>query len=408
MFREHRLPWSAFFLALLLLAWGVSRCDTDPPVGGPEPEPGPAAESAQPPPELPTGVPEAAPPAPEEVESSEPTADAPAEDAWVEGVLHDADGAALVGARVRVAAPPAWRALTVKRSADGWSTPGAEFLESPGFGLLRVLGRVWSLGAEIAVTDENGRFALPPPREEGTYSLLVHPALGAPSPARILHRIPDVGHRSGRRVLLGVVRLPRPGSIHGFVKDEAGNPVPNRIVWRIPTDFGVSLAALAEETGAPARRGNLPKSPLSAVPSAHTDAEGRFLLERVPPGAYLVTAGSRSAPRTVTVTDGGEAGPVRLVAAAARPPYISGQVVDADTGLPVKARISFGFRTTRSMGSGRARPTAPDGTFLLHSLKPASYTIRVEAAGYKPAVWGPHRLSADEQRRNVEIPLERE
>jgi len=349
----------------------------------------------------------AIPPPAGEPEKAE-TEDLQIEEPWVEGVLHDADGVPLAGVRVRISGPPVYRKLPVKKSGDGWSTPAVKFEDRPGFSNVRVFDRVFSLGDSWVVTDENGRFGLPPPPAEGRYSLLVHALGAALSPARILHRIDGVERLSGRVVHLGVVCLPRPGTISGTVVDEDGTPVGSHRVWRIATDFGVNMSELAKREGGPVSQSNLLRSPPTALPGTFTDAAGRFLLEDVPPGPYIVFAGSPLTARAVTVADGEEAPPVRLVVAAPRPPYISGRVIDADTGLPIKARISYGFRFKRGGGIGAARWTAADGTFLLHSLKPGSYTLKIQAEGHEPATWGPHLIAADERKRSVEVILQRE
>jgi hypothetical protein len=207
-------------------------------------------------------------------------------------------------------------------------------------------------------TDEQGSFEVLG-LDPGLYRVAVrHPDFApAVSQARV-----EAG--SGARL---DVRLERGAAVSGRLVGADGTGVRGRVSVEEMDGAGVPVT-------------------VSEVLRAEAGDDGRFRLERVPPGAHALQAtGSGHAPKRIDVSVGGSAvvdlGDVELESGLA----IRGRVVDKG-GSPVgDARIEgFHFRFGASMGRYTAQ-SEPDGAFVLGGLEPGLHELRAEAAGYGPA-----------------------
>jgi hypothetical protein len=127
-----------------------------------------------------------------------------------------------------------------------------------------------------------------------------------------------------------------------------------------------------------------------------TDSAGSFLLENLPPGRYLVTAGQVDVPTYFPgAPERSEAIPITVGAGQAVtgihfrvviPPTVrvSGIVVRED--MPEVARIPSGVSVSLSGPENPASaPVQPDGSFSFASIRPGTYSARVNAPGVRMA-----------------------
>ncbi|HYE65559.1 MAG TPA: carboxypeptidase-like regulatory domain-containing protein [Pyrinomonadaceae bacterium] len=196
-----------------------------------------------------------------------------------------------------------------------------------------------------------------------------------------------ISRPSGRRALSTRSEqdvLARVGAIAGQVVDSAGNPV-----------AGATVSAVPENQTA----GGMPPITFTA---ASTDEGGRFYLEGVTPGTYIIYAAKESAgypstsfnffvadPRSAPKVTVGEQQVaqnvlVRLGPKAAR---LVGRIVDAKTGQPVDRAEIFLTRADNPNNYHITGPNRPGGDFQL--LVPSiAFKIKVSAPGYQDWYFG--------------------
>lgn len=120
--------------------------------------------------------------------------------------------------------------------------------------------------------------------------------------------------------------------------------------------------------------------------TTHTDAEGRFVLEDVPPGIYEVQARSEvgvAPPRRGLVIEAGHR--AHLSFQFTRGMALRGQVVDAQTEQPISnAEIAV---TQEELGvAPRITRTSSDGRFELLGVPETTHHITAHADGYVPII----------------------
>ncbi|MCP3144484.1 carboxypeptidase regulatory-like domain-containing protein [Pyxidicoccus xibeiensis] len=214
------------------------------------------------------------------------------------------------------------------------------------------------------VTGANGEVQLRAPERSSVEAR--HPG-HAPARAELSARVPN------RRIVL---RL-RPEStaatevIAGRVVDDSGMAIAGARVWVEPPR-ATSLPG-ADGTDAP-------------VAEALADADGRFVLERLPPGRYDVSA--RILERVGTTVPNVQAGRKDLVLTLARGARLSGRVRD-DQGNPVAS-----FRLELLLHRGPLeRETGtpltvvdPEGRFAVEGVAPGTYSLQVASHGWAPSL----------------------
>lgn len=209
-------------------------------------------------------------------------------------------------------------------------------------------------GARVT-TDGDGKFQLP--RRFAACALVASHDSHAPS---------DPAPASGRPVL----RLKAGGGIAGFVVDDRGRPV---------AEGYVGVESFSPVGGAPSVR--------SGAVKPYKDPNGAFLLERLAPGAYVLSYGAeghaaqRSQP--IDVRAGEVRRDVRLALFAGG--TVEGVVTDGD-GKPL-ADVSVAFDVVSS--ARRPEPavkTGADGRYKLEGAPPERFSVRFDKAGHRSRV----------------------
>lgn len=204
-------------------------------------------------------------------------------------------------------------------------------------------------------TDVQGRFSFPHVRP-GKYALQVKAKGHAPELKSI-----TAGTDTGP----SIIKLPPPNVLSGRFVDTRGNPIEGAYVymsgWRRSWALGVNLK---------------------------TDADGRFRWEDAPADAVQITAGRTGydgIDRREFVPGEGE-----VLLTFRRMLYVSGKLLDAETGSPIKqAGVEVGI-PDRESGKLTWRHqdgvTAWDGTFRanLDAEAGLEYRLRFSARGYAP------------------------
>ncbi len=138
--------------------------------------------------------------------------------------------------------------------------------------------------------------------------------------------------------------------VAGIVRDAQGQPVPDAEV-SAPSAPGKDLRTL-------------------------TDAEGRFVLELPPPGAFALIARKGDGVQG-TLTSGTSGGALRITLTDA--PSIVGRVVDAATGRPIRG-VAVEARAAQAPTASETLAqagTAEDGTFTLPVPRAGAYEVQV-------------------------------
>lgn len=177
---------------------------------------------------------------------------------------------------------------------------------------------------------------------------------------------------------------PSAGSIAGMVLDDSGRPIAGATVNAIP----------ASQSGAGV-------APPVAFTSARTDASGRFLLENVTPGRYVLNAakedegypstslaffagGGRTTEIKVNERQAAQNVMVQLGPKAAR---LTGRVVDGVTGQPIANAEMTLTRADNPNNYHITGPNRPGADFQL-MVPSAPFTLKVTAPGYEDWYFG--------------------
>jgi protocatechuate 3,4-dioxygenase beta subunit len=258
--------------------------------------------------------------------------------ARIQGLVVDADGSPIAGAKVTAA--PA--------GGDAAGVPG-------GAG-----------DALYALTAGDGSFSLPLP--SGAHRVTA--SVAGRTQATVEIRV-DPGARALPPVTLRLAKGDQ--SVEGVVRDSQGRPLARAHV-------AVRAAPTPEAAAATATRGELP------LAAAVADAGGHFRLVGLPAAALAVEVRHPSyATFTRTFVPGG-----LLAVEVPVPGGIDGEVHERITGAPVpgfelSAQGPAGASAVPTAGTGGRRRGSPDpaARFSLRQLVPGSWTLRVRAPGYR-------------------------
>jgi protocatechuate 3,4-dioxygenase beta subunit len=236
-------------------------------------------------------------------------------------------------------------------------------------------------GAEVRLlTGRTGETVLFPTNDRFTTGANGEVQLQAPEGSTVEAR--HAGHAPARAELSprlparrSVLRLKAEAThasevLAGRVVDETGTPIASAGV-RATHPRGQRLPGADD--------GNAP------VSEAMTDADGRFLLEHLPPGRYDVSAGILG--RVATTLANVEAGRKDLVLTLARGVRLTGRVRD-ERGAPV-ASFQLELQLHRGPLERESEATLtvvdPEGRFSVEGLGAGTYTLRVASHGLAPA-----------------------
>jgi Carboxypeptidase regulatory-like domain len=211
--------------------------------------------------------------------------------------------------------------------------------------------------SDVGTTDAQGRvelFGL----EAGTHGVIAHHPDFAPAVSTGL-ALETGGHAEATLVLTRGV------SVTGRVLGPEERPLPAR-------------AVVQEMSGQPAPRS------LSELLRAEAGADGRFRIERVPPGAFVVGVMAQGfAGRRVEVAVAGrdvDAGDVVLETGLAIRGRLRSRGGDAVADAALRA---FQQQASRGGSPSHTRSEA-DGSFVLAGLSPGPYRVQVTAPGFAP------------------------
>ena len=206
-----------------------------------------------------------------------------------------------------------------------------------------------------ATTDAEGRFSLAP-RAEGCRATATHHDFGDASP-RVL-----VAGRENRLV------LGEPASIAGVVVDESGRAI-----------GGYQIAVESFKSDDASR-------PAGVVNKRQRvdEADGRFLLEGLRAGEYVLTANADGRPPVqsdpIQVAAGEQVRNVRIVAPLGA--VLSGVVRDATSGDPVAGAVVALDSLTMTGPSSPPSTTDEAGRYVLEGVPKGPFSVRVGKNGY--------------------------
>jgi protocatechuate 3,4-dioxygenase beta subunit len=209
-------------------------------------------------------------------------------------------------------------------------------------------------------TNEEGRFELGP-EATGCAAVSMHPGHSPSDSVRL-----TAGDGNVLRLLTG-------GAISGVVLDEAGTPVASYL--------------LAIESFLPSADEDA--SPPMGRPRTVADPTGQFLLERLPPGRYVLTASADGRPparsASITVDAGRTTHHVRIT--LARGATLSGTILDADTREPIAgARVALDAATSSGANAIQGTSSDASGAYSLKGVPPGPFSVRVSRDGYRTKI----------------------
>ncbi|HZF52238.1 MAG TPA: carboxypeptidase regulatory-like domain-containing protein [Polyangiaceae bacterium] len=212
-----------------------------------------------------------------------------------------------------------------------------------------------------ATTNDEGRFELGP-EAIGCSAATMHPSFG-PS-ERVTLRAGDGN----------VLRLAGGGAIAGVVLDESGSPVPSYLLAI------ESFRASGDPSTA---------RPPTGRPRTFSDPAGQFLLERLPPGRYVLTASSDGRPparsSSIEVEAGRTTHHVRIT--LARGATLSGTILDGETRRPIAgARVVLDAATSTGANAIGGATSDASGAYSLEGVPPGPFSVRVEREGYRTKI----------------------
>lgn len=211
-----------------------------------------------------------------------------------------------------------------------------------------------------ATTDDEGRFELSP-EAAGCSVTTMHPSFSSAERVRLVAGAANV------------VRLLGGGGIAGVVLDESGTPVPSYLL-AIESFLATSDASAAPPTG---RSRTI------------TDPAGQFLLERLPPGRYILTASAEGRPparsSSIEVEPGRTTHHVRI--SLARGATLSGTIVDGQTRQPIAgARVVLDAVTSTGANAIEGATSDASGAYSLDGAPPGPFSVRVSREGYRTKI----------------------
>ena len=187
--------------------------------------------------------------------------------------------------------------------------------------------------------------------------------------------------------------LPRGAVITGRVVDEYGEPLSN-----VTVEATRASGQLGAMTTRMARTDDLGEFRLYGLAPAdyYVQATSRMPGPVVPPGAaaendrtgYATTffpgVVDQAEAKKVTVGIGQAVDDISFAMVATRTARVSGTAVDSH-GVPVNGMLTV-IRRVNGTVSGTGSPLRPDGTFLLASMAPGTYTLSARTQGEDPEV----------------------
>lgn len=236
-------------------------------------------------------------------------------------------------------------------------------------------------GAQVRLlTGRSGETVLFPTNDEFTTGSDGEVRLTAPERSTVEARHP--GHAPARAELTS-----RLAGRRAVLRLEAETPAASEVLaGRVVDESGAAIAGAGVRATSP-RGTHLPGAEDTGAPMAEamTDADGRFLLERLAAGRYDVTAGILG--RVGTTLSNAEAGRRDLVLTLARGARLTGRVHD-ERGAPV-ASFQLELQLHRGPLEREFGSTLTivdtQGRFTVEGLASGTYTLRVAAYGLAPA-----------------------
>lgn len=209
-------------------------------------------------------------------------------------------------------------------------------------------------------TDADGRFELGP-EAAGCSVASMHPGFSPSDRVRL-----TAGDRN-------ILRLGGGGGIAGTVLDESGTPVPSYL--------------LAIESFLSS--GDSSAAPPMGRPRSISDPAGQFLLERLPPGRYVLTASSDGRPparsSSIEVEAGRTTHHVRIT--LSRGAMLSGTILDGETRQPIAgARVALDAATSTGANAIDGATSDASGAYSLQGVPPGPFSVRVARDGYRTKI----------------------
>ncbi|MDJ0838719.1 MAG: carboxypeptidase regulatory-like domain-containing protein [Acidobacteriota bacterium] len=245
-------------------------------------------------------------------------------------------------------------------------------------------------------SDENGDFLFPDvPNTQKPGQLI---AL-SPDFAPAVKRIPR--QKRGESTVKAVLKLTPPHQAYGRVVDHTDQPLEGVRV-QVDVGFPESNEALNEV------QGGMAEGPFISL-TAGTDADGYFLLDKLPARVDLHFEKAGWAPVKKTVKGGAE--DMLVVMQGAR--FIEAVVVDEDTGRPLPR---FTVRSQSAdyeadllfyYGSDEIMMDNPEGRFTLGPMNTTARTLRIAAEGYQARVFKDIEPALPGERKPLRFELKR-
>jgi protocatechuate 3,4-dioxygenase beta subunit len=209
-------------------------------------------------------------------------------------------------------------------------------------------------------TNEEGRFELGP-EAAGCSASSMHPSFSPSERVRLA-----AGDQN-------TLRLAGGGAIAGAVLDESGTPVPSYLLAI------ESFLASGDSSAAP---------PMGR-PRSISDPAGQFLLERLPPGRYVLTASSDGRPparsSSIQVDAGRTTHHVRIT--LARGATLSGTILDSETRQPIAgARVVLDAATSTGANAIGGATSDASGAYSLQGVPPGPFSVSVSREGYRTKI----------------------
>ncbi len=201
------------------------------------------------------------------------------------------------------------------------------------------------------VAQDNGNFRFSYLREGNFYAVADVPGYSSD--------IVGVSLRAGQTEQISVTLTANPGSVSGFVRDPAGQPIP--------------YATIRVSNGNETVRG-----------VGQADADGSFVIANLPPVSLLVVATAPAFGQQqlgISISPGEDVTDLNFVLQP-NPGGITGQVTDRATGNPLPG-AEIEVRTSSASGAVIASvSSSPFGNFLIEGLTPGDYVVIARSPGY--------------------------